>query len=89
MDEIKDKFIGGETSTKMAFDELCSMVGAILVRKLVQLQSDQIQISNVQEEKEERREAARAKLATLRERNANLRLKRTTLRNKYVALLDK
>ena len=40
MDEIKDKFIGGETSTKMAFDELCSMVGAILVRKLVQLQFD-------------------------------------------------
>ena len=87
MDEIKDKFIGGETSTKMAFDELCSMVGAILVRKLVQF--DQIQITDVQEEKEERREAARAKLATLRERNANLRLKRTTLRNKYVALLDK
>ena len=35
MDEIKDKFIGGETSTKMAFDELCSMVGAILVRIFV------------------------------------------------------
>ena len=86
MDEIKDKFIGCETSTKMAFDELCSMVGAILVRKLVHF--DQIQISNVQEEKKERREAARAKLATLRE-NANLRMKRTTLRNKYVALLDK
>merc|ERR1712150_124821 len=45
-------------------------------------------VDNINSEREERRETAKAKLTFLRNRNANLRERNARLRAKYAAMVD-
>ena len=89
MEDIQERFYAGESQAREAFEELSAMVTAMLVniQILAQLSTDDLSTTH-QEEKEERREAARSKLTHLKEANAALKERNANLRAKYAAMVD-
>ena len=88
MEGLQEKFYGGEAQTREAFDELCAMVGNLMVSMDKNVVYCRFIFRDIQSEREERRDQVRTKLATLRERNAALRERNTRLRSKYQAMVD-
>ena len=90
MEDIQERFYGGESQAREAFEELSAMVTAMLVniQILEKLSTDDLLTTHHQEEKEERREAARSKLTHLREANGVLKERNAKLRAKYAAMVD-
>ena len=106
LDEIKEKYSGGNDQSREAFDELCGLVENLYVSWLIELVNIQltrciiiiivsksirwmlILLYIFKAEREERKEAATARLNHLKEVIAKLKEKNQTMRGKYIVLLD-
>ena len=91
MNDIREKYYGGENASKEAFEELCAMVENMnvgIIYHKIQKQNKIIGSFSQKVEREERRDKVKAKIAHLRSRNAHLRERNARLRDKYVAMVD-
>ena len=91
MNEIREKYYGGENASKEAFEELCAMVENMTVGIIyhnIQKKNNYIVLLLKKTEREERRDKVKAKIVHLRSRNAHLRERNARLRDKYVDMVD-